>query len=165
MLARFGRKPMRAMFAYNAGPGRMTTWNKESGELPDDILLDAIHLAQPRQYAKNIIQATLAYAKIHYGIDPLAMLDYLVEGSPLAAPIAAAQAANSESGQDLQDSESGQDLQDSESGQDLQDSEPGQDLQDSESGQDLQDADEGQDKPQNWEDGFPALRGHGEAPE
>ncbi|TXT50479.1 MAG: soluble lytic murein transglycosylase [Spirochaetes bacterium] len=83
MLARFGRKPMRAMFAYNAGPSRMTAWNRESGELPDDILLDAIHLAQPRQYAKNIIQATLAYAKIHYGIDPLAMLDYLVEGTSL----------------------------------------------------------------------------------
>mgnify|MGYP002353328224 CR=1 FL=1 len=30
MLDRFGRKPMRAMFAYNAGPGRMTTWNRES---------------------------------------------------------------------------------------------------------------------------------------
>jgi soluble lytic murein transglycosylase len=138
MMARFGRKPMRAMFAYNAGPGRMTTWNRESGELPDDILLDAIHLAQPRQYAKNIIQATLAYAKIHYGIDPLAMLDYLVEGSPLAAPPAAAQAGNTESGQDLQDSESGQDLQDTESGQD---------------------------QPQDWEDGFPALRGHGEVPD
>ena len=74
---------MRAMFAYNAGPSRMTAWNRESGEFPDDILLDAIHLAQPRQYAKNIIQATLAYAKIHYGIDPLAMLDYLVEGTSL----------------------------------------------------------------------------------
>lgn len=83
MLARFGKKPMRAMFAYNAGPGRMTTWNKESGELPDDILLEALHLAQPRQYAKNIIQASLAYGKIHYNIDALPMLDYLVEAKPL----------------------------------------------------------------------------------
>ncbi len=83
MLGRFERKPMRAMFAYNAGPGRMITWNKESGELPDDILLESLHLSQPRQYAKNIIQATLAYGKIHYSIDPLALLDYLILGTPL----------------------------------------------------------------------------------
>ncbi len=83
MLNRFGNKPMRAMFAYNAGPGRMTSWNKELGELPDDILLESLHLAQPRQYAKNIIQASLAYSKIHYDIDPLSMLAYLVEAKPL----------------------------------------------------------------------------------
>jgi soluble lytic murein transglycosylase-like protein len=83
MLARFGNKPMRAMFAYNAGPSRMRTWNEESGELPDDILLEALHLSQTRQYGKNIVQATLAYAKIHYGIDPDAMLDYLVYAKPL----------------------------------------------------------------------------------
>jgi len=84
MLDRFGKKPMRAMFAYNAGPGRMTIWNKESGELSDDILLETLHLTQPRQYAKNIVQASLAYGKIHYGIDALSMLDYLVEAKPLA---------------------------------------------------------------------------------
>lgn len=85
MLSRFGGKPMRAMFAYNAGPSRMTAWAKESGELPDDILLETLHLAQPRQYAKNIIQASLAYGKIHYGIDPGKLLDYLVLGKPLEA--------------------------------------------------------------------------------
>ncbi len=83
MMSRFGNKPMRAMFAYNAGPGRMTTWNKESGELPDDILLESLHLAQPRQYAKNIIQASLAYGRIHYNIPALDMLDYLVNAQAL----------------------------------------------------------------------------------
>jgi len=86
MLARFGNKPMRAMFAYNAGPSRMKTWNAESGELPDDILLEALHIAQTRQYGKNIIQATLAYGKIHYSIEPAALLDYLVYGKPLSDP-------------------------------------------------------------------------------
>ncbi len=83
MLARFGGKPMRAMFAYNAGPSRMMGWSKESGELPDDILLETLHLAQPRQYAKNIVQASLAYGKIHYGIAPRSLLDYLVNAAPL----------------------------------------------------------------------------------
>ncbi|HCO49458.1 MAG TPA: hypothetical protein DIT55_08590, partial [Spirochaetaceae bacterium] len=83
MLNRFGGKPMRAMFAYNAGPSRMMAWTMESGELADDILLETLHLAQPMQYAKNIIQASLAYGKIHYGIDPRALLDYLVEATPL----------------------------------------------------------------------------------
>ncbi|HWR12446.1 MAG TPA: lytic transglycosylase domain-containing protein [Rectinemataceae bacterium] len=83
MLARFGGKPMRAMFAYNAGPSRMMAWSRESGELPDDILLETLHLAQPRQYAKNIIQATLAFGKIQYGIAALPLLDYLVDAKPL----------------------------------------------------------------------------------
>ena len=86
MLGRFGRKPMRAMFAYNAGPSRMLAWSRESGELPDDILLETLHLAQPRQYAKNIIQATLAFGKIQYGIAALPLLDYLVEAKPLESP-------------------------------------------------------------------------------
>ncbi|MCE5256839.1 MAG: lytic transglycosylase domain-containing protein [Spirochaetaceae bacterium] len=86
MLARFGGKPMRAMFAYNAGPSRMKAWDTESGELPDDILLEALHIAQTRQYGKNIIQATLAYGKIHYSIEPEALLDYLVYGIPLTKP-------------------------------------------------------------------------------
>jgi soluble lytic murein transglycosylase len=83
MLSRFGGKPMRAMFAYNAGPSRMAAWARESGDLPDDLLLEAISIEQPRQYAKNILQASLAFGKIHYGIEPKAMLGYLVNGQPL----------------------------------------------------------------------------------
>jgi soluble lytic murein transglycosylase len=83
MLSRFGGKPMRAMFAYNAGPGRMAVWSKESGELPDDLLLETLSIEQPRQYAKNILQASLAFGKIHYGIEPRAMLNYLVNGQPI----------------------------------------------------------------------------------
>lgn len=88
MLSRFGGKPMRAMFAYNAGPSRMAAWAKESGDLPDDLLLETLSIEQPRQYAKNILQASLAFGKIHYGIEPKAMLGYLVNGQPLegAAP-------------------------------------------------------------------------------
>ncbi|MEN6363521.1 MAG: transglycosylase SLT domain-containing protein, partial [Rectinema sp.] len=80
MLARFGSRPMRAMFAYNAGPSRMIRWAQESGELPDDILLETLHLSETRQYGKNIVQATLAYGKIHYGYDSSTLLGYLVEG-------------------------------------------------------------------------------------
>ena len=83
MLSRFGGKPMRAMFAYNAGPSRMAAWARESGDLPDDLLLEAISIEQPRQYAKNILQASLAFGKIHYSIEPKAMLGYLVNGQPL----------------------------------------------------------------------------------
>ncbi|HNX73592.1 MAG TPA: lytic transglycosylase domain-containing protein [Spirochaetales bacterium] len=117
MLARFGNKPMRAMFAYNAGPSRMKTWNQESGELPDDVLLEALHLAQTRQYGKNIVQAALAYAKIHYGIDPDAMLDYLVYAKPLpasepAAPQLATQTAQTaQPGQQVQPTEQAQPAQ------------------------------------------------------
>jgi soluble lytic murein transglycosylase-like protein len=86
MLNRFGGKPIRAMFAYNAGPGRMQTWAKESGELPDDVLLETLNIAQPRQYAKNIIQAALAYGRVHYSIQPQDLLEYLVNAIPLPPP-------------------------------------------------------------------------------
>lgn len=105
------------MFAYNAGPSRMKTWNQESGELPDDVLLEALHLAQTRQYGKNIVQAALAYAKIHYGIDPDAMLDYLVYAKPLpasepAAPQLATQTAQTaQPGQQVQLTEQAQPAQ------------------------------------------------------
>ena len=89
---RFGQKPMRAMFAYNAGPSRMVRWEGESGELPDDILLESLSIAEPRQYGRNIVQATLAYGKIHYGVSANAMLEFLVEGKPLPAPPAAPEA-------------------------------------------------------------------------
>ena len=94
MLNRFGGKPIRAMFAYNAGPGRMQTWARESGELPDDILLEALSIAEPRQYAKNIIQAALAYGRLHYSLLPQDLLEYLLNATPLpakpapAAPVA-----------------------------------------------------------------------------
>jgi soluble lytic murein transglycosylase len=91
MLNRFGRKPIRAMFAYNAGPGRMQTWAKESGELPDDVLLETLNIAQPRQYAKNIIQAALAYGKVQFAIQAQDLLEYLVNATPLPAkPLPAA---------------------------------------------------------------------------
>ena len=90
---RFSQKPMRAMFAYNAGPTRMARWETESGELPDDILLESLNLSEPRQYGKNIVQAALAYGKIHYGIPAQAMLEFLVEGKPLPAPAVAATVA------------------------------------------------------------------------
>ena len=85
MLNRFGGKPVRAMFAYNAGPGRMQTWARESGELPDDVLLETLSIAEPRQYAKNIIQAALAYGKLHYSIKAQDLLEYLVNATPLPA--------------------------------------------------------------------------------
>lgn len=88
MYRRFGARPMRAMFAYNAGPSRMAKWNTESGDLPDDLLLETLHLSETRQYGRNIVQATLAYGKIHYGIAPATMLEFLVEGKPLPAPTA-----------------------------------------------------------------------------
>lgn len=101
MLARFNNKPMRAMFAYNAGPGRMTTWNKEFGELPDDILLEALHLAEPKQYAKNIIYAALAYGKIHYNITETDMLDFLVFGKPIPVQSMPAPAPATEESTDI----------------------------------------------------------------
>ncbi|MCI0482425.1 MAG: lytic transglycosylase domain-containing protein, partial [Candidatus Dadabacteria bacterium] len=41
MLERFGI-PSNAVFAYNAGPTRMTLWRRNYGNLPEDLLLEAL---------------------------------------------------------------------------------------------------------------------------
>jgi soluble lytic murein transglycosylase len=58
---------MRAMMAYNAGWGRLRTWTAESGDLPDDIMVEAIGIEETRQYCRNILQAAVMYGELYYG--------------------------------------------------------------------------------------------------
>jgi hypothetical protein len=67
LLERTGGRPMRAMMAYNAGWGRLRTWTAESGDLPDDIMVEAIGIEETRQYCRNILQAAVMYGELYYG--------------------------------------------------------------------------------------------------
>jgi len=71
------------MMAYNAGRGRLRRWKAESGDLPDDLLLEAVDIAETRQYGRNILAAAAAYGQLYYGIAPAETARYAIEGGGL----------------------------------------------------------------------------------
>jgi soluble lytic murein transglycosylase len=80
LLDRAGGKPLRAMMAYNAGYGRLKAWITESGDLPDDLLLEAIGIEETRGYCRNIVQSTAMYGELYYGKGKAEIVKYLMEG-------------------------------------------------------------------------------------
>ena len=80
LLERFGGKPLRAMMAYNVGPNRFKSLAAASSDLPDDLLVEEIDVAETRQYCRNILQSTLVYGLLYYGSAAGTTIDSLVEG-------------------------------------------------------------------------------------
>ncbi len=78
LLAETGNHPLRAMWAYNAGRGRLKRWLAESPDLPDDLLLEALGIEETRQYGRNILQAATMYAELYYGIDAADAVDEML---------------------------------------------------------------------------------------
>jgi soluble lytic murein transglycosylase len=73
-------RAFRSMMAYNAGRGRLKKWLGESGDLPDDLMIEALGIEETRQYCRNILQATVMYGEIYYGIPVAASVREIVEG-------------------------------------------------------------------------------------
>jgi soluble lytic murein transglycosylase len=73
-------KPLRAMMAYNAGRGRLRKWSAEAGDLPDDLMLEALGIAETRQYGRNILSASVMYGELYYGEGAARTVRYAVEG-------------------------------------------------------------------------------------
>ncbi|OHD78471.1 MAG: hypothetical protein A3J97_02655 [Spirochaetes bacterium RIFOXYC1_FULL_54_7] len=60
---------MPAIFSYNAGPTRFRRWENQYGLLPQDLLLEVLDYAETRQYGRNVVAATMAYAALYYEQD------------------------------------------------------------------------------------------------
>jgi soluble lytic murein transglycosylase-like protein len=80
LLDRFGGKPLRAMMAYNVGPNKFRSLAVASSDLPDDLLVEEIGIAETRQYCRNILQSTVVYGLLYYGSAAGTTIDSLVEG-------------------------------------------------------------------------------------
>jgi soluble lytic murein transglycosylase len=80
LLDRTGGRPLRAMMAYNAGWGRLRAWMLESGELPDDLMIETLGIEETRQYCRNILQASVMYGLLYYGRSLERTVGELVEG-------------------------------------------------------------------------------------
>jgi soluble lytic murein transglycosylase len=81
LLAETGR-PLRAMWAYNAGRGRLRQWLADSGDLPDDLKLEVLGIDETRQYGRNILQAAVMYGELYYGIPVATMTEEIIDGEP-----------------------------------------------------------------------------------
>jgi soluble lytic murein transglycosylase len=86
LLDRTEGRPLRAMMAYNAGWGRLRTWAAESGDLPDDLMVEALGIEETRQYCRNILQATVMYGQLYYGRSVGETVGELVKASDTAQP-------------------------------------------------------------------------------
>jgi Soluble lytic murein transglycosylase and related regulatory proteins (some contain LysM/invasin domains) len=81
LLDRVDNRAVRAMMAYNAGPGRLKSWLADSGDLVDDLLVEALSIDETRQYCRNIVEAAAIYGELYYGKSPNETLASLFAGN------------------------------------------------------------------------------------
>ncbi len=67
-----------SIFAYNAGLGRLRSWEKTLAGLPPDLFLEAIPYEETRQYGRNVIAAAVVYATLYGPEDGDAALEALL---------------------------------------------------------------------------------------
>jgi len=71
-----------ALFSYNAGPTRFKRWEAEYGDLPPDLMLEALSYAETRQYGRNVATAALAYAALYGEKDLRSYFAWLIGEGP-----------------------------------------------------------------------------------
>ncbi|MFA5548540.1 MAG: transglycosylase SLT domain-containing protein [Porticoccaceae bacterium] len=63
MLDRFGNNRILATAAYNAGPGRVEGWLRQTaGNLPYDVWIELIPFAETRNYVQNVLAFSMIFA-------------------------------------------------------------------------------------------------------
>ncbi len=66
LIARFGH-PALAAAAYNAGPGPVSRWLSERGELPLDLFVERIPYKETRAYVKQVVADYFTYHQLYEG--------------------------------------------------------------------------------------------------
>jgi soluble lytic murein transglycosylase len=69
MLNRFDRISY-SLFAYNAGPGRVTEWDRKFGSLPDELFLEAIPFQETRHYLRKVLVTAVFYGYLYENEKP-----------------------------------------------------------------------------------------------
>jgi len=64
LMARFGH-PALAAAAYNAGPGSVSRWLSERGELPLDLFVERIPYKETRAYVKQVVADYFTYRQLY----------------------------------------------------------------------------------------------------
>jgi len=64
LIKRFGNNRILATAAYNAGPHRVSRWQKDSaGKLPFDIWMTLIPFEETRNYVRNVLMYSVIYSR------------------------------------------------------------------------------------------------------
>jgi len=67
LYSRLDNSYSQAFFSYNGGISRVRRWKKEWKELPPDLFLEVIPIAQTREYGQKIATAAAIYGVLYYG--------------------------------------------------------------------------------------------------
>ncbi|MBN1647610.1 MAG: lytic transglycosylase domain-containing protein [Spirochaetales bacterium] len=73
----------RALFAYNAGPSRVSGWKDEFGYLPSLLFLEAIPIGSTRNYVRNIFSAAQLYNILYFDYDSRYLAGFFFSDLPL----------------------------------------------------------------------------------
>lgn len=85
VLGGVGGRALPAVFSYNGGPTRFKRWEAEYGNLPLDLMLEALSYAETRQYGRNVATAALSYAALYGEGDIREYFAYLLGEGPVPA--------------------------------------------------------------------------------
>jgi soluble lytic murein transglycosylase len=56
--------------AYNAGLSRLRGWERSSGSLAEDLLLEAATIEESREYLRKILVSIVKYTSLYAAQDP-----------------------------------------------------------------------------------------------
>jgi len=60
----------KALIAYNAGIGRLRSWEHSFASLPSDLLVEAVPFAETRRYVRKILVSAVHYGWLYYDLAP-----------------------------------------------------------------------------------------------
>ncbi|OJF77281.1 MAG: hypothetical protein BKP49_02090 [Treponema sp. CETP13] len=70
---------IQAFFSYNGGITRVRRWRKENPDLPLDLFLEVVPIAQTREYGRKIATAAAMYGTLYYGKSTNEVLNEIFE--------------------------------------------------------------------------------------
>jgi len=64
-LSQFDGSIVRALAAYNGGPGNVSKWEKKFGDLEDDEFIESIPFWETKEYVKKVLRSYWEYKRIY----------------------------------------------------------------------------------------------------
>ncbi len=60
--------PLMALLGYNGGPSRVRRWRQAQRDLPEDLFLETIPVAETQNYGRKVLAASAVYGYLYYGM-------------------------------------------------------------------------------------------------
>jgi soluble lytic murein transglycosylase-like protein len=73
---------MRALFAYNGGLSRVRRWAERYGDLPEELLLEALPYAETKHYGRKVLVSSVIYGYLYHEYAPDEVVRELFGFSP-----------------------------------------------------------------------------------